>query len=181
MAVFDLSNPEQFDQLDWKILQNGAVSLYLDPNILEADCTWFRDRNYREYRFDGTAWLTREDFYTAMDQQLTLPYSSGNLDTLRDLLMDLEVPHESGTIFVFWRFDLFTRRFTKDTYNILNVMEEISRGFLLTGQRFIVLVQSNDPKITFDPVGAHPVILNPTENIRHMRHTLKKVNGEKNV
>ena len=42
-------------------------------------------------------------------------------------------------------------------------MEEISRGFLLTGQRFIVLVQSNDTKLTFDPIGARPVILNPTE------------------
>jgi len=174
MAIFDVSNPEQFAQLDWKILQNGAVSLYLTPTILEADCTWFRDHNYREYRFDGTTWFTREDFYAAMDQQLMLPYNSGKLDTLRDLLMDLAVPHESGTIFVFWRFDLFAQRFAKEAYNILDVMEQISRGFLLTGQRFLVLVQSNDPKLTFDPVGAHPVILNPTEYRHRMRHILGK-------
>lgn len=181
MAIFDLSNPEQFDQLDWKILQNGAVSLYFDRAILEADCTWFRDQNYHEYRFDGTTWFTKEDFYAAMDQQLTLPHNSGKLDALRDFLMDLAIPYESGTIFVFWRFDLFARRFAKEAYDILDVMEEISRGFLLTGQRFIILVQSNDIKLTFDPIGARPVILNPTEYVRQIQHVLRKKEKSKNI
>jgi hypothetical protein len=48
MTVFDLSNPEQFNQLDWKILQNGAVSLYIDHAILTDDCIWFGEQHYHK-------------------------------------------------------------------------------------------------------------------------------------
>jgi len=43
MAAFDEADPQRPDQLDWKILQNGAISLYFDHNVLHEACTWFRN------------------------------------------------------------------------------------------------------------------------------------------
>lgn len=42
-------------------------------------------------------------------------------------------------------------------------MEKNSRLLLLFGLRLIVLVQSNDPEISFDPVGGRSVMWNGRE------------------
>ena len=38
-----------------------------------------------------------------------------------------------------------------------------ARRAVLTGHRMLCLVHSGDPKITFEPVGAMPVMWNPAE------------------
>jgi Barstar (barnase inhibitor) len=168
MAVFDVSNPEQFNQLDWKMLQHGAVSLYNDHTVLTEDCTWFGERHYHVHQFDCASWQNIADFYTAINQELDWPFPCSNLDALEELLVDMHVPQESGTLFVFWRFDPFARRFSRHAHQVLDIMEQTSRRFLLSGQRFMVLVHSDDPDLAFDPVGARPVSLNPTERLRKM-------------
>jgi hypothetical protein len=105
MAVSDVSNPEQFNQLDWKMLQHGAVSLYNDHTVLTEDCTWFGERHYHVHQFDCVSWQKIDDFYTAINQELDWPFPYNNLDALEELLVDMHVPQESGTLFVFWRFD----------------------------------------------------------------------------
>lgn len=106
--------------------------------------------------------------YTEVNQELDWPFPCSNLDALEELLVDMDVPQESGTLFVFWRFDTFARRFSRHAFQVLDIMEQTSRMFLLSGQRFMALVQSDDPDLAFDPVGARPVLLNPTEHLRKM-------------
>ena len=50
-----------------------------------------------------------------------------------------------------------------DGRTILDVIETTSRGFLLTGRKLLALVQSDDPRIAFERVGARPVNWNPQE------------------
>ena len=44
MAIFQ-NNPEEWQRLDWSILQNGWTSLYWKNEILENDLLWFKSKN----------------------------------------------------------------------------------------------------------------------------------------
>jgi len=48
-------------------------------------------------------------------------------------------------------------------WHVLDIVEVNSRRFSLFGRRLIALVQSDDPSLSFDPVGARPVVWNPRE------------------
>lgn len=174
MAVFDEADPERPNRLDWQILRNGAVTLYFDAKVLEEACIWFQEHHYRLYRFDGTQWKTPDDFYDAARGILGLPeYCGNNLDSLRDCLWSIGVPQEGGAILVFSRFDAFWQQWRTFSFDLLDILEEQSRKFLLFGQRLIILVQSDHSNLSFQPVGARPVLLNPTESFIKMKQNLK--------
>ena len=46
---------------------------------------------------------------------------------------------------------------------MLDILAGQARTAILIGNRVICLVQSNDPQLTFDPVGAMPVMWNDAE------------------
>jgi RNAse (barnase) inhibitor barstar len=164
MSAFEVSDLERFQRLDWTILQTGAISLYWKQDILEEACRWFRDNQYVIHNFDCTQWKSEEDFHTEVSLTLGFPeYYGCNLDAFNDSLSCIEIQTKGGMVLVFHRFDTFARTFPRAAYIILDIIECNSRGFLLTGQRLIALVQSNDPEISFDPVGARPVAWNPKE------------------
>lgn len=174
MAVFDETDPERPNRLDWKILQNGAITLYFDSHVLEEACIWFREHDYRLYLFDGTRLKTPDDFYAIAKDILSLPeYCGGNLDSLRDCLWSLDVPQEGGTVLVFSRFDVLWQRWRTFSFDLLDLLEEEARRFLLFGRRLIVLVQSDHSNMSFQPVGARPVLLNPTEALMKMKRSQK--------
>lgn len=65
MAVFR-NNPEQAQQLDWRILQNGWVSLYWRMSLLNKDIEWFSHERYTVIDFSCSTW----DDLSAMHRQL---------------------------------------------------------------------------------------------------------------
>jgi hypothetical protein len=79
-----------------------------------------------------------------------------------DCLSDIEVP-EPGLLLVMHGFDEVTRKDGSFAQALLDVCADNSRRFLLTGQRFLVLIQSDDPRLAFDPVGRTAVTWNPQE------------------
>jgi hypothetical protein len=52
---------------------------------------------------------------------------------------------------------------------MLDIAQAASRSYLLFGHRFLVLVQSDDSQIEFEPLGAVPVNWNHREWSRHSR------------
>jgi RNAse (barnase) inhibitor barstar len=172
MAPFARSDSERPNRLDWQILLNGAISLYINQSTLEDASAWFREHQYHIYRFDCRTWKTEETFYEDVRETFTLPeYCGGNLDSLNDCLGEIAIPYDSGAACIFFRFDTFARRYPQLAQGLLEIVEVNSRRFLLFGSRLIALVQSNDPKITFKPVGACPVLLNPVEFRNKIRGT----------
>ena len=170
MGLFEMSDPETFNQLDWKILKNGAISIYLKPNILEEACTWFHEHNYRLYFFDCTQWKTQEDFYDAARKVLNLPdYFAGNLDSFNDCLYSVDILKKDDVVIIFSRFDVFWQRWRIFSAEILDIFERHSRYFLLSGRHLIVLIQSDHPNISFQPLGARPVLLNPGDRLIKIR------------
>jgi RNAse (barnase) inhibitor barstar len=163
MAFFQ-RNPQEWERLDWKILKNGAISLYFQQEVLSRDIDWFKQNDYRVYVFDCSRWINKEAFHLDLQHTLSFPdYYGKNLDALNDSLSDIDIPEASGCVLQLVRFDLFAERMPSYAQSVLDIIESISRRFLLTGQRLIALVQSNNPRISFDPVGACPVMWNPKE------------------
>jgi RNAse (barnase) inhibitor barstar len=102
--------------------------------------------------------------HVAMATTLSFPdYYGMNLNAMNDCISDLEVPAEGGLVLVFSRFDSFSLRHRDVAQGVLDLLADNARRFLLFGRRLLVLVQSDDPRIAFEPVGATAVSWNPKE------------------
>ena len=162
MAIFRDNRDDR--GLDWSLMQNGAINLYLRPEFLQEDAEWLRSRGYRLDSFDCTAWLTEESMHDALSTTLKFPHYYGrNLAALNDCLSDLEIPEESGRVLVFHRYDAFAAKFPKIAWHVVDIVEHQSRLMLLVGLRLFALVQSDDPMISFDSLGAQSANWNGRE------------------
>lgn len=156
--------PAEQQRLDWKLLERGAVALYHKSSALSADLAWFRHQGYAIHEMNAAAWQTPQDFHAEAQRVLNFPsYYAKNLASWIDCLAELPVPDEGGTVLVFRRFDAFARAQSQLSQTVLDSIETTSRRFLLTGRRLLALVQSDDPRIRFERVGAMPVTWNPQE------------------
>ena len=74
-----------------------------------------------------------------------------------DSIGDIEIAEEGGRVLVFNKYDSYAARFPDVAWSVLDILEINSRRLLLFGRRLIVLVQSDDPEISFERVGGRPV------------------------
>jgi RNAse (barnase) inhibitor barstar len=156
--------PAEVQRLDWKLLERGAIALYHKGTVLAQDIAWFRQSGYTVRELDGSRWAAPTDFHSDVQRTLNFPdYYGKNLASWVDCLSELPVPDESGTLLVFRRYDAFAHTQPQLAQTILDSIESTSRRFLLTGRRLIALVQSDDPRLRFERVGALPVTWNPRE------------------
>lgn len=156
--------PAEAERLDWKLLERGAVALYHKSSILSSDLGWFRQQRYAIHELDAGAWGTPDAFHADVQRALGFPsYYAKNLAAWIDCVAEIQVPDESGTVLAFRRYDCFAKAQPQLAQTVLDSIESTSRRFLLTGRRFIALVQSDDPRIRFERVGAMPVTWNPRE------------------
>lgn len=163
MAAFGTGQSE-WQRLDLKLLQNSPVALYFRPEVLSEDMTWLRREGYQVDEFDCTKWHAESDFHPDVAARLDFPdYYGGNLDAFNDCIGDIEIPSAGGRAIVFRRFDLFAQKEPRVAQIILDIMASASWHSLLFGRRLLTLAQSDDPRITFEGVGAHPVVWNPRE------------------
>ncbi|SRR6266699_131803 len=159
MAPFDAQDKET---LDWVILRDGGIALYWRPEYLGEDLEWFRQQNYEIHYFDCEKW-THGGMHADVERSLNFPSFYGhNLDALNDCLQeDLSVPQIGGTAVVLKRFDAFLAGRggahlldeRPEGKILLDLFVRASRYFLLTGRRFVTLIQSDDPRIRFDSLG----------------------------
>lgn len=111
---------------------------------------------------------------------LALPRWYGkNLDALVDCLCseDVSVPDEGGGALVLSRFDAYASGSgaarlptgKAEAEVVLAVLAKASRYFLLTGRRFLTLVQSDNPNIHFEGLDSVATIWNRREFINESR------------
>lgn len=156
--------PDEPQRLDWKLLERGAIALYHKSSVLSADMGWFRQQGYVIHELNGTQWTDAAAFHADVQRGLAFPdYYAKNLASWVDCLPELQVPDDPGMLIVFRRYDVFAKAQPQLAQTILDSIESTSRRFLLTGRRLIALVQSDDPRIRFERVGALPVTWNPRE------------------
>jgi RNAse (barnase) inhibitor barstar len=163
MAAFGKDESE-WQRLDLRLLQNSPVTLYFRPEVMEQDLAWLRGERYRIDEFDCTHWDGEPDFHADVARRLGFPdYYGGNLDAFNDCIGDIAIPDTGGLAIVLRTFDLFVKREAVVAQHILDIVASASWRHLLFGRRLMTIVQSDDPRIAFDSVGAHPVIWNPRE------------------
>ncbi|MEZ4800277.1 MAG: barstar family protein [Flavobacteriales bacterium] len=159
MATFQ-NNPEEWQRLDWSILQNGWTSLYWKNEVLEADITWFKNENYSIVDFDCKHWTDEDEMHRHLKNKLSFhDYYGENWDALNDCLSDLEII-STGQVVVFRHLDNFD---TERVHTLLNIFANNSRLHMLFGSRLIVLAQVDNPNYKIDQVGATPVKWNGAE------------------
>jgi RNAse (barnase) inhibitor barstar len=152
------------ERLDVQLLQSSAVTLYHKNSLLAHDISTLQQFGYRVYTLDAALWKTAADFHADAKRDFGFPdYYAANLASWIDCLGELQIPHEGGVVMQFRHFDAFSRADPQFAHTLLDSIESASRRFLLLGQRLLALVQSDDPRIRFERIGAVPVNWNPRE------------------
>lgn len=154
----------------FRLAANSAVTLFRRPEILDETTGWLREHGYQLITMAATAWRTQADFHRDVKAALDFPdYYGDNLDAFNDCLRDVATyaygvdPDATGTVLVFTGYDAFTTREPAAAQAILDIVAGAAREAMLLGHRMLCLVQSSNPDITFDPVGATPVDWNQAE------------------
>jgi RNAse (barnase) inhibitor barstar len=161
MVAFDR---DDLNRVDWALFQNGWVTMYWKPEVLERDAAWLVDRGYRAFKFDCSRWSSAAVALRDLGETLGFPdYYGQNLDAFNDCLSDLEVPIEGGVVIVLRRYDRFAGVVPRVAQALLDILASNARRFMLFGQRLATVIQSDDPKLSFEPVGSMPVTWNRQE------------------
>jgi RNAse (barnase) inhibitor barstar len=159
MAVFE-NNPDEWQRLDWRILQNGWSCLYWQQSILDIDIDWFKKENYNIVDFDCSHWTDTNQIHSDLKKNLDFPdYYGGNLNALNDCLSELEI-NRTGLVIVFRHFHIVGKEMA---HSLLDVFARNSRLHNLFGNRFLTLVQVDNPNYQIDPVGSCAVLWNGAE------------------
>ena len=150
------------NRLDWKILRDGSITLYWRRELFDEDLDWFRQQHYQVFSFDCERWASTEEMHADFQRTLSFPaYYGRNLDAFNDCLGDLPVPDTGGMAVALTRFDAYAKgpgatpiaSGRPEAEIVLDLLARASRHFLLTGRRFVTLVQTDDPRTRFDSLG----------------------------
>lgn len=150
-------------RLDWQLMQNGAVTLYFQTAILKEDLAWLREHGYQIENIDCRDLVGFQHQMSRVfkfKEQFGYDEWTGNLDALNDAF---GIAFEGGLVFCFIRFDLLKAASPDLAQGILDIIESNSRYNLLLGRRLMALVQSDDPRIQFGPLGANAANWNRQE------------------
>lgn len=169
MACFS-DDDELQHRPDYELLQTGPITLFFKTALLDEKLAWLREHQYKVAEVDCSGWKTEQHLHAAIADTLAFPdYYGQNLDALNDCLKDVEIPAESGLVLAFRRYDNLARIFHDLAFQVLDIIAYQSRNHLLFGRRFIILVQSDDPSLSFPSVGACPVTWNSAEFLNRNR------------
>ncbi|HEV2778619.1 MAG TPA: barstar family protein [Actinophytocola sp.] len=175
MAASD-PDAESSDDRALRLLINTPVTLFWRTAILEETTAWLSAHGYQVTRIDAAHWSTERDLHRDIAAALSFPDHYGrNLDALNDCLRDVAgqvygwAPGTAGLAIVFTGYDAFARCCPHAALAVLDTMAGASRRAALFGRRLMCLVQSDDPDIRFDPVGATPVVWNDAERLEARR------------
>lgn len=138
---------------DIEILKNGAICKYFRNAVLDEDIDWFSNNNYKIIEMNCRNW-NRKNAHQNLKVALDFPvYYGENLDGFADCLTDMYNKMYKGLILVFKRYDNFVEEDGKFAEAILDIIASESRVWLLTGQKLIGLIQSDNPDLNFPELG----------------------------
>lgn len=86
MAAFS-DDPETLERLDWRLLQNGPVTVYWRPEYMREDVAWLKTHGYIVHQFDVAGWNDLARMHGEFQSKLAFPdYYGKNLAALNDCL-----------------------------------------------------------------------------------------------
>ncbi|GIF68372.1 hypothetical protein Ais01nite_64070 [Asanoa ishikariensis] len=169
MAAFDADTDLSQDRA-YLLMRNSPATLFWRRELLEDTTAWLTVHGYQVTVLDASGWWTDEDMHRAVAAALSFPdYYGRNLDALNDCMRDVVsqdygwAAGTTGLAIVFTGYDAFATHRPREAHVVLDILADHSRAAALLGRRLMCLVQSDDPKITFPPVGATAAQWNDAE------------------
>ncbi len=161
MAPFER---DQIDRIDWPLFQNGPVTMYWQVTVLDRELERLRQVGYRVLSCSCHPWGTTADALCSLADVLQIPgFEGANLNALSDSLTDLPIPVDAGVVLALRGYDKFVAADPEVAYALLDILADASRFMMLFGERFAILVQSDDPALSIERVGAVGVHWNRRE------------------
>lgn len=156
------------DDLDWDLLRNSTIPFCSDGELLSQQLVELSRASYSVAEF-GCSGRSAEELAHELAQALGKSFDGPeiSLDSLDDVLYDprllsAQVPSPGGLVFVLRDFDELARDHPSGADAILRILSEHSRGALMIGLRWIILLTVDDPDFEFRCSRAS-VRLNPRE------------------
>jgi hypothetical protein len=148
-----------FQRLDYRLLQNGAVSLFWAPGVLEEAQEELNRLGYDLLEVSclvGPFSFERQmsDALRWEDQFGYAPWT-GNLDALNDGLGYYPFGQSGKAALILRGFQALVSRDADFAWHILDLIEKNARYRLLEGKILIGLVQTDDNRYTCPPLGGH--------------------------
>ena len=175
MAAWDV-DAERTHPVDFRLVHNTFVTMFWRSSLLEETVEWLRSHAYDVVQFDAGSWASAADMYEDVAVGLNFPdYFGRNLHALNDCMSDVASgdygwqADAAGLAIVLRAFDTFTAVDRRTAQIMLYIFADQARRAILIGNRIICLVQSNDPQLAFEPVGAMPAIWNDAEWLNSKR------------
>ncbi|WP_228547564.1 barstar family protein [Filobacillus milosensis] len=95
----------------------------------------------------------KDNYHKELAKTLEFPeYYGENLDAFNDCLSDM-IPKNKGFVLAFRNYDIFTKKHPDIAFHILDIIQINSWRFLIEGTVLLGIVQSNDGKLSFPPLG----------------------------
>lgn len=161
MAIF----PEyEQNALDFVVLREGGITKYLRHAYLTEDIAWLEQAGYKVVRLACEEWSSEHDMHMSLFSALSFPdYYGMNMNALDEVITEIDVPQIGGIVLVLLSYDQFAngpgRLLEESQYCLaqvfLDILSRASHEFLLTGRRFLTIVQSSDPWLDFPKLGGH--------------------------
>lgn len=167
MANFKASTLQN-ERTVFQLLQNGPINLYYKTAILDDTIQYLEFQKYVVHEFDCRNYQAADAVLWDVGLRLGFPYGDiykPGLDGFSDFLSDVRVPDESGLFLAFRHFHSYYREFSTYAHQVLDIFASNYLQNLLFGYRFSVLIQTDDPLIQIEPVGAFPANWNSKESL----------------
>ncbi len=148
----------------WKsLILNGSIVIFKKASILEKHITNISKEGFDIYLFDCASW-DQSNCLAELGHTLNFPdYYGGNLDAFNDCLSDI-IPDHEGFVLVFSNFDTFHEQNKEIAFHILDIIQTNAWRLLVGNQKkLIAFLQSNNPELHIQSVGALPVVWNNEE------------------
>jgi hypothetical protein len=169
VAAFD-PGVETSHPVDYRLVHSTFVTMFWDSTLLQKTVGWLSNHGYQVATVDTDDWSEAADMHRDIARTLDFPdYYGHNLDALDDCLGDVACgaygvrPNATGLVLVLQNYDRFAARSADTAHQLLDIFATQARHAAILGNRMFCLVQSGDPRLALEPVGATPVMWNDAE------------------
>lgn len=170
------ADAETSHPVDFRLVHNSSVTMFWNVDLLEQSVQWLREHNYDVTVVDASGWTAAADMLHDIGVALNFPdYYGQNLNAFNDCMRDVASadygvrPAAAGLVLVLVGFDRIAASHPTEAHSVLDIIALQARSAMLIGRRMICLVQTDNPRLSFDPVGATPVVWNDAEFLHSKR------------
>ncbi|MDH6141843.1 RNAse (barnase) inhibitor barstar [Kitasatospora sp. GP30] len=144
--------------------RNTFVTLYRRRPLLDETTAGLRAQGCRVVQVDTAGWTGQHDLHRELAAALDFPdYYGHNFDALNDCLRDVFDDTAAPLALVLTGFDHYARTDPEAAHILLDIVADRARVHAVSGCHLLCLVQSDDPHLTLEPVGAISALWNDAE------------------